>query len=91
MPRVPSENGRAELRLRPEDKSTLPGAAEIKQLDLNGHILGAPLPRAEADIGEAERLALTERDSLRVLALLESPPKASSRFVSAARAGFRLS
>ena len=45
---------------------------------------------AEADIAEAERLTLSERDSLRVLALLENPPAAPDRLVRAARAGFTL-
>ncbi len=48
------------------------------------------LPKAEADIAEAERLQLTERDSLRVLALLENPPAAPDRLVRAAKAGFTL-
>ena len=37
-----------------------------------------------------DRLALSERDSLRVLNLLESPPPASDRLIRAARAGFTL-
>ena len=76
MPRALTDNGRVELRLRPEDKATLTRAASLKRLDLTGYILGNVLPKAEADIAEAERLALSERDSLRVLALLENPPPA---------------
>jgi len=90
MPRAISEKGRVELRLRPEDKAMLTRAAAIKRLDLTGYILGTILPKAEADIAEAERLVLSERDSLRVLALLENPPPAPDRFVRAAKAGFRL-
>jgi uncharacterized protein (DUF1778 family) len=90
MPRNLSDNGRVELRLRPEDKTTLTRAAAIKRLDLTGYILQTVLPRAEADIAEAERLALSERDSLRVLALLEHPPAPSPRLVRAAKAGFEL-
>ncbi len=81
MPRALTDNGRVELRLRPEDKATL---------TLTGYILDVVLPRAEADIAEAERLALSERDSLRVLALLENPPAAPDRLVEVAKAGFRL-
>ncbi len=77
MPRALTDNGRVELRLRPEDKATLIRAASIKRLDPTGCILRAVLPQAEADIAEAERLALSERDSLRVLALLENPSAAS--------------
>ncbi len=78
------------MRLRPEDKATLTRAASIKRLDLTSYILGTALPKAEADIAEAERLTLSERDSLGVLALLENPPKANDRLVRAARAGFTL-
>jgi uncharacterized protein (DUF1778 family) len=90
MLRAISEKGRVELRLRPEDKAMLTRAAAIKRLDLTGYILGTILPKAEADIAEAERLVLSERDSLRVLALLENPPPAPERLVRAAKAGFRL-
>ena len=41
MPRALTDNGRVELRLRPEDKATLTRAASIKRLDLTGYILGA--------------------------------------------------
>ena len=90
MPRALSENGRIELRLRPEDKATLARAAAIRRLDLTGYILGTVLPKAEADFAEAESLALSERDSLSVLALLENPPAPPERLVRSAKAGFRL-
>jgi len=90
MPRTLTDNGRVELRLRPEDKATLMRAAAIKRRDLTGYILEAVLPKAEADIAEAEHITLSERDSMRVLALLEIPPPAPDRLVRAAKAGFRL-
>ena len=90
MPRALSDNGRVELRLRPEDKARLTRAAALKRLDLTGYILRAVLPQAEADISAAEQLKLSERDSLRVLALLENPPPAPVRLVRAAKAGFTL-
>ena len=90
MPRALTENGRVELRLRPEDKAMLTRAASLKRVDLTAYILGKVLPQAEADIAEVERLALTERDSLRVLALLENPPAPPDRLVRAAKAGFTL-
>jgi len=90
MPRAVSDSGRIELRLRPEDKATLTRAATLKRLDLTGYILQNVLPQAEADITEAEQLKLSERDSLRVLELLENPPKAPARLVRAAKAGFKL-
>ncbi len=90
MPRVLTDNGRVELRLRPEDKATLTRAAALKRVDLTAYILGKVLPQAEAEITHAERLALSERDSLRVLDLLENPPAAPDRLVRAAKAGFTL-
>jgi uncharacterized protein (DUF1778 family) len=87
MPRGVTDTGRIELRLRPEDKAMLTRAATLKRLDLTGYILGNILPQAEADISEAERLSLSERDSLRVLELLENPPAAPERLVRAAKAG----
>ena len=90
MPRALTDNGRVELRLRPEDKAILTRAASLERLDLTGYILGNMLPKAEADIAEAERLTLSERDSLRVLALLENPPVAPDRLVRAAKARFTL-
>jgi len=90
MARTLTDNGRIELRLRPEDKARLSRAAGLKRLDLTSYILSAVLPKADADIAEAERLVLSERDSLRVLSLLETPPPPSEKLVRAAKAGFRL-
>lgn len=90
MARALSESGRVELRLRPEDKALLTRAASLKRLDLTGYILRAVLPQAEADISEATKINLTERDSLRVLDLLENPPAPSERLRRAAKAGLKL-
>ena len=90
MPRPHSDNGRIELRLRPEDKALLSRAATLERLDLTGYILRAVLPQAEQVIAREERLALSERDSLQVLALLESPPPAPERLIRAARTGSTL-
>jgi uncharacterized protein (DUF1778 family) len=61
-----------------------------RRLELTGYILRNVLPKAEADISEAERQTLSERDSLRVLDLLENPPAAPKRLLRVAKAGFRL-
>jgi uncharacterized protein (DUF1778 family) len=87
MPRTVTDSGRIELRLRPEDKATLARAAALKRLDLTGYILRNVLPQAQAHISEAERMTLSERDSLRVLDLLEHPPAAPDRLVRIAKAG----
>ena len=90
MPRAHSDSGRVELRLRPEDKAMLTRAATLERLDLTGFILRNVLPQAAAVIAREERLRLSERDSLRVLELLENPPAAPARLVRAATAGFTL-
>jgi uncharacterized protein (DUF1778 family) len=41
---------------------------------------------AKAVIAEAEQVALSERDSLRVLSVLENPPLPSDKLLAAARA-----
>lgn len=68
------EGGRIEFRLPAEEKAMLARAAALMNMDLTAFILGKMLPEARAVIENAERLALSERDSLRVLALLENPP-----------------
>ena len=83
-------SGRVELRLRPQDKATLSRAAAPKRLDLTGYILGTILPKTESEIAQAERLSLSERNSLRVLKLLENPPAPTARLLRAAKVGFRL-
>jgi uncharacterized protein (DUF1778 family) len=68
------EGGRIEFRLPAEEKAMLARAAALQNMDLTAFILRKMLPEARAVIENAERLALSERDSLRVLALLENPP-----------------
>jgi uncharacterized protein (DUF1778 family) len=89
MPRALTGSGRIELRIKPEEKALLSRAAALQRQDLTGFILRTVLPAAESIIEKSERLQLSERDSLRVLDLLESPPKPAARLVRAARAGRR--
>ncbi|HMK89314.1 MAG TPA: DUF1778 domain-containing protein [Methylocystis sp.] len=90
MPRKHVDNGRVELRLDPEDKQTLARAAALSCLDLKSFILSAALPRAKDVILQSEKIRLSERDTLRVLDLLESPPEPPERLVRAAKGGFVL-
>jgi uncharacterized protein (DUF1778 family) len=76
------------LRLHPEDKAILTRAAALKRIDLTGYILRSVLPQARPIL--PERITLSERVSLRVLALLEDPPEAPDRLVRAAKASFTL-
>jgi uncharacterized protein (DUF1778 family) len=59
-------------------------------MDLTGFILSKLLPEARAVIERAERVVLSGRDSLKVLDLLENPPKPNARLKRAAKAGHRL-
>ena len=80
-------NNRVDLRIRPDEKAILVRAAALEHMDLTGFILSKLLPEARAVIERAERVALSGRDSLKVLDLLENPPKPTSRLRRAAKAG----
>jgi len=80
------EGSRIEFRLPAEEKAMLARAAALMNMDLTTFILRKMLPEARAVIENAERLALSERDSLRVLALLENPPPPTEKLRRAAGA-----
>ena len=84
MPRAVADSGRVEIRIDPESKAKLARAAALEHIDLTAFILRAALPAAQTVIERAERITLTERDSLKVLDLLENPPAANSRLRQAA-------
>jgi uncharacterized protein (DUF1778 family) len=80
MPRV-SVNGnkRMQLRIQPEQKATLMRAAAIRNTTLTDFIFQIALREAKIVIEEAERIRLSERDSLLVLDLLENPPAPNAK------------
>jgi len=85
MPRIAvDDNKRMSLRVRPEQKATLVRAAALRQTDLTDFVLQPALREAAAIIEAADHLQLSERDSLRVLDLLENPPPANARLKAAA-------
>jgi uncharacterized protein (DUF1778 family) len=84
MPRAIVDTGRVEIRIAPEVKAKLARAAALEHIDLTAFILRAALPAAEGVIERAERIALSERDSLKVLDLLEHPPTANAKLRRAA-------
>jgi uncharacterized protein (DUF1778 family) len=87
MPRVPIEdNSRMSLRVRAEEKAMLLRAVALKHTDLTDFVLQHALRAAKAVIEEADHEQLSERDSLRVLDLLENPPAPNARLLAAARA-----
>jgi len=84
MPRVAvNDNKRMQLRVRPEQKATLMRAAALKNTDLTDFVLQYALREAKTVIEEAERMPLSERDSLLVLDLLENPPAPNAKLRSA--------
>lgn len=86
MARTISETGRIELRVDPSEKAMLARAAALEHTDVTGFILRSALPAAREAIDRAERLRLSERDSLRILDLLDNPPQPNARLLEAARA-----
>jgi uncharacterized protein (DUF1778 family) len=64
---------------KPEQKATLLRAAALRNTDLTDFVLQQCLREAHAVIEEAERVVLTERDSLRVLDMLEHPPAPNAK------------
>jgi uncharacterized protein (DUF1778 family) len=88
MVRIVSDaSSRIELRIPAEQKAMIARAAALERLDLTGFILRTVLPEAQAVVDRAEHLVLSERDTLRVLDLLENPPAPARRLARAAKAG----
>ena len=87
MPRVAlQDSNRMSLRVRSEDKALLLRAALLSQTDLTTFVLHNAVQAARTVIAEAEQLALSERDSLRVLDALENPPPPNAKLLAAASA-----
>jgi uncharacterized protein (DUF1778 family) len=84
MPRVAvDDNKRMQLRVRPEQKATLMRAAALRNTDLTDFIVQLAMREAKTVIEEAERIRLSERDSLLVLDLLENPPAPNAKLRAA--------
>jgi uncharacterized protein (DUF1778 family) len=87
MPRVAvKESSRMSLRIRPEDKALLVRAVAYTNTDLTAFVLQNAIQAAKTVITQSEHLALSERDSLRVLNALENPPAPNTKLLAAARA-----
>lgn len=86
MPRnAVEDNSRMSLRIPAEEKAILLRAAALRQTDLTDFVRQHSLRAARAVIRDAEHLELSARDSLRVLAVLENPPKPNAKLLAAAR------
>ena len=76
---------RIELRATKEEKRLLATAAAHERLDLTSFIMRSVLPMAREVVNRAERIVLSERDTVCVLELLEKPPKPTPALKAAAR------
>ena len=87
MPRLAVEdNSRMSLRIRSEEKALLLRAVALNHTDLTDFVIRHAVLAAKAVIDEADHVPLSERDSVRVLDLLEHPPAPNAKLRSAARA-----
>ncbi|HTW79334.1 MAG TPA: DUF1778 domain-containing protein [Terracidiphilus sp.] len=86
MPRTAVEDSnRLSLRIRADEKSLLMRAVALKRTDLTDFVLSHALRAAQEVIEQAEQVKLSERDSLRLLGLLENPPAPNRKLRAAAR------
>ena len=76
---------RIELRATKEEKRLLAAAAAYERLDVTSFVMRKVLPAAREVVDRAERIVLSERDTERILKLLENPPKPTSALLAAAR------
>ena len=87
MPRTAIEdNKRLSLRIKPRDKAMIMRASALVETDMSDFVVRNAVKAAEEVIERAEHVALSARDSQRVLDLLEHPPMPNARLLSAARA-----
>jgi uncharacterized protein (DUF1778 family) len=85
MASVTARTDRIELRTTREEKRLIAEAAAREQLDVTRFIMRSVLPVARDVVRRSQRIVLSERDSKRVLELLEKPPKPTEALIAAAR------
>ena len=87
MPQIlVKNNSRVSLRIPVEDKALLVRAVALQQTTLTDFVIRHAVEAAKTLIDQAERFMLSERDSLRVLELLENPPAPNAKLMKAAHA-----
>ena len=85
MATAATRNDRIELRATREEKRLISEAAAYEQLDITRFIMRNVLPVARGVVERSGRIVLSERDSKRVLQLLEKPPKPTAALIAAAK------
>ncbi|WP_040675056.1 DUF1778 domain-containing protein [Rhizobium grahamii] len=85
MPSIANENNneRMSLRVPATAKAKLRRAAALRNTDLTSFVTQSALREAEAVIEEAETIRVSRRDHLRILELLENPPKPNAKLRAA--------
>ena len=87
MPQNPVEsNSRMSLRIPAEEKALLMRAVAIQRTSLTDFVIRTAVEQAREVINQAEQVELSERDSLRILDLLEHPPVPNEKLMKAAQA-----
>ncbi len=85
MPQNPvGDNDRLSLRITAAEKSLLLRAAALQHINLTEFVVRTVVDAARVVIEQNERVALSERDSLQVMDLLESPPAPNKKLLAAA-------
>ncbi|MGR4842516.1 DUF1778 domain-containing protein [Rhizobium sp. LARHSG275] len=84
MPRTAdSKTERYQLRIPPKQKAMIARAAALSNKDMADFILDKIVPEAEAVIQAAEVETVSSRDFIRILDLLEHPPKPNAKLRAA--------
>lgn len=87
MPQAPVEdNSRMSVRIPHAERALLLRAVTLTRTTLTDFVICTAVAAAREVIEQAERVELSERDSRRVLELLENPPVPNERWRAAARA-----
>ena len=86
MPRLAiNRDDRLELRMARDEKRLLAAAAAYERLDVTSFVMRSVLPAARDVVDRHERIVLSERDSLRILDLLENPPEPTATLLAVGR------
>jgi uncharacterized protein (DUF1778 family) len=84
MPRpVTDKTDRFNIRIPPAQKAMIARAAALSNKDMTDFILDKVIPEAQAVIEAAEVDRVSERDFLRILELLENPPRPNAKLRAA--------
>lgn len=86
MSQCNDDNGEiVELRFSSDNMTAIRRAAALANIDLVDYLQTRILLAAHETIRVSKRIVLSERDSLRLLDLLDNPPEPTSQLLQAAR------